>query len=299
MARRLLSPARVLALAALLVGSPSPGSGQALRLNTLKVLEDSAPGPWVTYQVRTQSRSFPPRELTQRAAIVAAEGIGEDAGVWIELKTIDPQAGTRIDRGFYGRTSGGDPPGAGSSGARALSLRRVQILYPDGKLYEYPPNSNVALRAEEDVTTLGLFEINQNRPPRVDTLGVDTLRIGRKTLPTRIIRREWIGSDEWSETGDSSFVNRVILTLTEHVCPEVPVTGFTRSAFEVATARFAVSDSLLDHPLPPPGGSAVPVVYRAELSLGDMGTGAVPEVTQEPEPAPEAGDPAAHPGIIR
>lgn len=284
-----------LALVAVLGATPGESAGQALRLTTLQVPPDAAPGPWVSYRVRTQSRSLPPRELTQRAALVSAEGIGEEAGVWVELKTVDPQTGTRIDRGFYGRPPGGEKADAGAP--RLLTLRRVQRLHPDGRLYEYPPNSNAVLRGDEEVSTLGLIETSAARPPRVDTLGVDTLRIGRRTLPGIIIRKQWLGDDEWSEGENTQFVNRVLLTLTEHVCPEVPLTGFTKSSYQVTTAQFAVADSLRQHPIAPADSTGAPVVYRAELTLGDMGTGAVPEVTQEPEPAPEAEVPAGRPDV--
>lgn len=286
-----------LVLAAVLAGPPPDADGQVLRLNSLKVPADASPGPWVAYRVSTQSRSLPPRELTQRVALVSAEGIGEDAGVWVELKTVDPQTGTRIDRGFYGRPSG-DGASGGSGPTRTLTLRRVQRLHPDGRLYEYPPNSAALLRGDDEVSMLGLFEISGTRPPLIDTLGVDTLRIGRRTLPSIIIRKQWVGNDEWAEEG-AAYVNRVMLTLTEHICPEVPLTGFTQSSYEVTTARFAVADSLRERPLAPSDSTAAQVVYRTELRLGDMGTGAVPEVTQEPEPAPDAEAPDPRPGLTR
>jgi hypothetical protein len=236
--------------------------------------------------------------VTQRAAIVSAEGIGDDAGVWVELKTADPQTGTRIDRGFYGRGPEDEETRTEDQPAPPLRLLRVQRLHPDGKLFEYPPGSSAALRADEEVSTLGLFEVDQSRPPVVDTIGVDTLRIGRKTLPALIVRKQWIGSDSWSEGTDVSRINRVLLTLTLHVCPGVPITGFTQSVFEVRTAQFAATDSLSQHPLPPDPAQPE-FVSQATLTLDDMGGGAVPEVTQEPEPAPDAGGPESPPGVIR
>jgi hypothetical protein len=242
--------------------------------------------------VVTQTRRMPPREVTQRAAIVSAEGIGSDAGVWVELKTVDPQTGTRIDRGFFSPAAVVSLPGRPASEKR-MGLQRVQRLHPDGKLYEYPPGSSVALRGDEEVRTLGLFEVSNTQPPRVDTLGVDTLRIGSKSFPSTIVRKRWVGSDEWRASTDTTRVNRVLLTLTQDVCPEVPLTGFTHSLLLVRTAQFAATDTLGENPIPPPDPDAVPVLYRVELTLGDIGTGAVPEVTQEPEPAPADSGPGA------
>jgi hypothetical protein len=289
---RLRPVCHALVLAAVLSSLPASGAAQILRLSSLHVPEDAAPGPWVAYRVVTQTRNFPPREVTQRAAIVSAEGIGNDAGVWIELKTVDPHLGTRIDRGFFARARGGGSGEPGSASPPGLELRRTQQLQADGKLYEYPPHSGVALRAEEEITTLGLFEVSSARPPAVDTLGVDTLRVGPRTLAATAVRKRWVGFDEWRDPADTTRVKRVLLTLIQDRCPEVPLTGFTHSVLEVRTAEFAPYDTLGLYPLPPadPSGPQ-PVLSRVELTLGDLGTGAVPEVTQEPEPAPELPEP--------
>jgi hypothetical protein len=280
-----------LALALVLSGSPAGGSAQILRLTALQVPEDATPGPWVSFRVVTQTRRFPPRELTQRAAIVSAEGIGDDAGVWVELKTMDPQTGTRIDRGFFGLNRDGADAGASTPSPPNLELSRMQQLQTDGKLREYPLNSGAALRADEEITTFGLFEISNDRPPLADTLGVDTLRVGAKTLPATVVRKRWVGLDEWRDPEDTTRVKRVLITLIQDVSPDVPLTGFTRSLLEVHTAEFAAYDTLGQYPLPPADPTRPPpAIYRAELSLGDLGTGAVPEVTQEPEPIPEAAE---------
>lgn len=298
MPRRFLRHA--LALAVVFSGAPAGGSAQILRLTALQVPEDAAPGPWVSFRVVTQSRRFPPRELNQRAAIVSAEGIGDDAGVWVELKTVDPQTGTRIDRGFFGRTRDGAGAEASAPSPPNLGLRRMQQLQTDGKLYEYPPSSEVALRADEEITTFGLFEISTARPPSVDTLGVDTLRAGAKTLPATVVRKRWVGIDEWSDPEDTTRVKRVLITLIQDVSPDVPLTGFTRSLLEVHTAEFAAYDTLGLYPLPPADPTRPPpAIYRAELTLGDLGAGAVPEVTQEPEPVPEADEPRPGSDLLR
>jgi hypothetical protein len=297
---RLYPAGHALVLAVALLCLPAPGGAQLLRLSALHVPRDAAPGPWVAYRVVTQTRNFPPREVTQRAAIVSAEGIGDDAGVWIELKTVDPHLGTRIDRGFFSRARSGESGGSAPGLPSGLVLRRFQQLQADGKLYEYPPQSGVVLRAEEEVTTLGLFEVSTARPPAVDTLGVDTLRVGPKTLPATAVRKRWVGYDEWRDPADTTRVKRALLTLIQDRCVDVPLTGFTRSLLEVKTADFAPYDTLGLYPLPPADPSTPPpVLYRVELTLGDLGTGAVPEVTQEPEPAPELLEPESGRDSIR
>ena len=82
-------PLLLLTLALGFMSCPAPAPAQVLRIQALRVPEDAAPGPWASFHVRTQSRNLPPREFTQRVAVVAAEGIGADAGVWIELTTVD------------------------------------------------------------------------------------------------------------------------------------------------------------------------------------------------------------------
>lgn len=270
-------------LALLLLVLPTAASAQALRIGSLQIPQDARPGPWATYHVTTQSTNLPPREFSQRVAIVSEEGLGAEEGVWVELKTIDPQAGTRIERGFFVRT---ELPSNAASGGRspARELRRVQRLNPDGKLYEYPPEADVGIRSNVDVTTLELFEVDYHQAPRVDTLGVDTLRIGRHVLISSAVRQRWLGSDEWPDEQDSTRVWRATLSLTRHQCPDIPVAGYTRSSLEVASQVYAAVDSTGSAPLssdnPKPR-----TIYRAEVELTDLGTGAVPEVTQEPEPA--------------
>ena len=292
-------PLILLALVLGLMSCPAPAPGQALRIQSLRVPEDAAPGPWASFHVRTQSRNLPPREFTQRVAVVAAEGIGADAGVWIELTTVDPQVGTRIARGFFTRRSEEEQAHRPADGPRTLELSRLQRLSTDGRLYEYPPGSDAGLRANEEVAMLGLFEISYLRAPTVDTLGTDTLRIGRRELVSRTIRRVWVGSDEWPDDSDSTRIHRALLSLTVSHCDEVPGTGFTRSLFEVRPAAFALADTLAEQPLPPPEGGGEAVFYRAELTLSDLGGGAVPEVTQEAEPAPLAEEPEVPNGPVR
>ncbi len=288
--------ARLLAL--LLLVLPAAAPAQVLRIRSLQVPQDIRPGPWAAFRVTTQSKNLPPHAFTQRVAVVSEEGLGDEEGVWVELKTVDPQAGTRIERGFFVR---GDPdddaPSPGKTPARAL--RRVQRLNPDGKLYEYPADSDVGLRSNEEVATLGLFEINYKQTPRTDTLGLDTLRIGKRALVSRGVRERWFGSDEWPDDEDSTRVWRAALTLTVQQCPDVPIAGYTRSMFEVSSQGFAASDSAGGAPLASDSLKTRPIFYRAEVALSDLGTGAVPEVTQEPEPAPDIEEPKAPGRIVR
>ncbi|HEY7728628.1 MAG TPA: hypothetical protein VID50_09250 [Candidatus Eisenbacteria bacterium] len=279
-----------LALALFAGTVPGTGASQALRISSLRVPEDAVLGSWVSYRVVTQTRKTPPREMLQRAATVAEEGIGKDAGLWVELKTVDPQAGTRIDRAFFSRGAGAELPGREPDAPRSLRLVRLQRLHPDGKLYEYKPNSDVLLRAEEDVTSLGLFEIGDSSAARIDTLGADTLRIGRRLLPATIVRKRWVADDEWPDEEDSTSVLRPGITVTTYECPDVPLTGYTRAVFEVRSMRFAVGDSLRAQPVPPADPAGDTSLVRVELTLEDLGTGAVPEVIQEPEPAPDEDD---------
>jgi hypothetical protein len=278
---------------------PGAAPAQALRIHTLHLPEDAAPGPWASFHVRTQSRNFPPREFTQRVAIVAAEGIGEEAGVWVELKTIDPRAGTRMERGFFVRRNPGELADRPEGERRTLGIQRLQRLSVDGRLYEYPPDAETELRADEEVATVGLFEVSYLRAPTIDTLGVDTLRLGRKEFVSRAIRTQYVGSDEWPHDQDTSRAHRALLTLITSRCEQVPVTGYTRSLFEVRVGSFATADTFAVSPLPPLEGESEEVFSRAELTLTDMGGGAVPEVTQEAEPAPLSEESEPRPGPVR
>lgn len=284
--------------ALLLLILPATAPAQVLRIRSLAVPDDIRPGPWAAFRVTTQSKNLPPREFTQRVAVVSEEGLGDEEGVWVELKTIDPQTGTRIERGFFvhGRAAA-DSGGAGRTPPVRV-LRRVQRLNPDGKLYEYPPDTDVGVRANEEVATLELFEIPYFQAPRVDSLGLDTLRLGNRELVSRDVRKRWFGSDDWPSTDDSAHVWRAALTLTLHQCPAVPITGYTRSTFEVASQSFPASAPAAYVP-PPDSLKTGPIFYRTEVALTDLGTGAVPEVTQEPEPAPEADEPDTPSGPAR
>src|SRR3990170_2387740 len=100
--RRSLS---TLAIAVLLGALAGPVAAQSLRLRALSIPADVQAGRWVSYQVRLQTQNRPPRDFSQRLAVVAREGSGEESGVWIELKT--GEAGkVRIERGFYVRPQG-------------------------------------------------------------------------------------------------------------------------------------------------------------------------------------------------
>lgn len=330
---RLLSAAIV---AVTLVGLPLDSSrAQSLSLRSLSIPHDIQPGRWVSFQVKIQSQNRAPRELVQRLAIVASEGSGEESGVWAELKTVEAGK-TRIERGFFGQVTYPEPSQSGDGAERipagklaaipASGLLRYQVLTPDGKLYEYPLDSEGGPRFDEDISAMDLFDFVPARPQDRDSLGADTLRVGRKVIPCRVDRIRRYGEEEWSDD-DTSFVSRAVMTRSFWRNPAIPVTGYARSVLEVSSERVRAAsrttapvDSAPTGPAPAdsvsqsePGGAPYVaageapemgrVFYRAEVMLLDLGDGAVPEVTQEPEPAPtpagEKNVPSGPGGLIK
>src|SRR5215831_8335251 len=91
----------VLAAGLLVPVLPASGRAQALKLDNLTFPPSAVVGPWVSYRVRTQSRSLPVREYTQRVAIVSRDTYQGHQGFWVELKTEGLSSGTRIERGFF------------------------------------------------------------------------------------------------------------------------------------------------------------------------------------------------------
>jgi hypothetical protein len=196
-----------------------------------------------------------------------------------------------------------------------LRLLRYQLLTPDGKLFEYRVATEGPPRLDEDISAISLFEFLPDSQADRDSLGPDTLRIGRKVVPCVVKRFRRYGSEEWTDD-DTSFVNRARMTRTFWRNPGIPVTGYAKSILEVASERVRVgsgagaapesaavhaADSTVSHAAdsaaspeilgtPAASGGESPaggrLFYRAEVTLLDLGTGAVPEVTQEPEPAP-------------
>ena len=290
----------------------------------------SVVGPWVTYRVQTQFRSLTPREYTQRVAIVGRDRYHDKDGFWVELKTEGLPSGKRIERGFFVIVGVGEerprlgemaelppdsfpprkPPG--------VELLRYQVLTSGGKLYEYPVGGGPEAQANTDVSTVELFEYDSSAPPAIEHLGPDTLRIGRRVVPTVVERTHRVGSDDWAVPGDTTHVLRPLLTQTFWRNAAVPITGFARSLFQVTLERAPApardSAAASEHGtgavrrLPPgwlgrsaadsSGTAATPVITKTELTLIDLGADAVPEVTQEPEEsAPPPG--SETPGTIR
>jgi hypothetical protein len=298
-------------------GGPRPAEAQALKLRSLRFPQTTVVGPWVTYKVITKSRSKPGREYTQRVAVVAREKYLGTNGFWVELKTEGLPSGTRIERGFFVEASGevgddeatGDaapanqPPGA--DGEKHFRLVRYQVYTSGGKLYEYPVGAGIETRAGSDVSTLELYEYDPSIPPTVEELGPDTLRTGRRVVPAYIERNRRYGTDQWGTPGDTTYVQRVVLTQTFWKNPAVPITGFARSLFEVTTERWtrpAGGDSTGGVPAPetdpgapparppfkpPPPKGGAGFLSRTELNLVSLGADAVPEVTMAPETAPD------------
>jgi len=317
---------------------PASGRAQALKLDTLTFPPSAVVGPWVSYRVRTQSRALPVREYTQRVAIVARDTYQGRSGFWVELKTEGLSSGTRIERGFFAMpapagssvSDEGDDAADDSTGAapapppaRAAKARllRYQVL-TGGKLYEYPVERASEERAGGMVSTVELFEYDSNVPAITENLGADTLRIGNRVVPATKDRTRRAGADDWPIRGDTTVVNRPVLTQTFWRNDAVPITGLARSLFQVSLERVpaAVKDTAAIASPPPPlpesttvstnvslkaitsdsthvaGGTspAAPGAPAAaarpamlswtDVQLLDLGADAVPEVTQKPEP---------------
>jgi len=295
---------------------------QALRLESLEFPATSRVGPWVSYKVRTQFRTAAPREYIQRVAIVGRETYRGQDGFWVELKTEGLPSGRRIERGFFiivdmaaersvrvGEMA--DVPAESLPPIEPPHVRmvRYQVLTSGGKLYEYPVSDATETRAGNDVSTLELFEYDSTAPAARDTLGPDTLRIGRRVVPAIVERVRMNGADTWPIAGDKSHLNRPLLTQRFWRNPAVPITGFAQSVFEVTMQRVPValadssgadsasgaprspsaSDTSRAHraPLAPAAADTVDsvpkIVTRTQLTLIDLGADAVPEVTQQPE----------------
>ena len=241
-----------------LAAAPVPAHGQALKLATLHVAPTTVVGPWVSYRVRSKTRSLPVREYTQRVAVVARERHARGDGFWVELKTEGLSSGRRIERGFFvPRGSGGGSGSFQGSGAGAPSydLERYQVLHSNGKLYEYPAERVQSLRADGDVSTIELFEYDPDMAPVFETLGPDTLRLGKRVVPVQAERTLRTGANAWPTRGDTSYVNRPLLVQTLWKNTSVPVTGLARSLFQVVTELVPVSE----REAPPSGASAPPV----------------------------------------
>jgi hypothetical protein len=324
-------PGRLALLAiALLVVAPSTGRSQALQIQSLQFPPTSVVGPWVKYRVRTQSRALTPREYTQRVAIVGREKYRGKDGFWVELKTEGLPSGKRIERGFFtiidnseslknrtGEAAEPPPDSLPPPEPTRVRLVRYQVLTSGGKLYEYPVGSGSETRAGSDVGTMELFEYDPSIEPLIEGLGPDTLRIGRRVVPTFVERTRRAGSDQWPDPADTTQVMRPLLTQTYWRNAAVPITGFARSVFQVTMERFpAWRDSAASASeagasggatrMPPAwlkrtGESAradsTAAITKTELELIDLGADAVPEVTQKPEEsAPPGSEP---PGLIR
>ena len=311
----------------LLVVPHSTAHSQVLQIRSLQFPTTSVVGPWVTYRVRTQSRALTPREYTQRVAIVGRDRYRGKDGFWVELKTEGLPSGKRIERGFFivvdtaedlknrkGEAAELPPDSFPPIMPPSVRLVRYQVLTSGGKLYEYPVGGGSEARAGSDVGTVELFEYDSSVPPVVEQLGPDTLRIGRRVVPTVVEATRRVGSDNWADPTDSAFVIHPILTQKYWRNAAVPITGFARSLFQVtmerapAPARGSASapgDAAARQVLPSwlgrsradsSGANAAPVMTSTELELIDLGADAVPEVTQAPE---ESAPPAPEPGAIR
>ena len=221
-----------------------PARAQALQLQSLELPSNPVVGPWVRYRVRTQSRSRPVREYTQRVAIVGKESVDGRVGYWVELKTEGQPSGTRIERGFFfppgtaaAATSDDESEPAQATPSRRTRLERYQVLQSNGKLYEYPAEKLTELRSSGDVGTIELFEFDTTIPAVVEDLGPDTLRSASRVVPATVVCTRRAGADDWPVPGDTTVVNRPLLVQTVWKNPAVPITGIARSLFQATTER--------------------------------------------------------------
>jgi len=291
-----------LAAAVLLLAAP-PAHAQLLKLAGLVIPSDLQPGRWVSYHVVLESRNRPPRELTQRLAAVAREGVGEQEGVWVELRTTEGNK-SRIERGFFAHHLGIPQADRGFRND-VLGISRYEVLTPEGKLFEYPVGSETATGGDEDISAMSAFEFLPMRAQDRDSLPPDTLRVANKVLPCTVERLWRVGSEPWDDP-DTSFVNRAVMAQMAWKNPGVPLTGYARLVVEVSTQRVPAHETgdpdprgiLSDSTATSPRITKGKLVYRSELRLVDIGKDAVPEITQEPEPGP-AEEPSPRTRVIR
>jgi hypothetical protein len=283
-------PLRTAVLSAAFVFLIATGSSRAqiLKLRGLALPPDVQAGSWVAYQIKVDSKNRPSRQFQQRLAVVAREGAGNESGAWVELKSLEAGK-TRIERGFFALADRDTRIGMkGTDGKTWLRIARYQSLTPDGKLYEYPVGEEGAPTMEEDISAMGLFEFAEGA--KLDSLPADTLRVGRKVIPCEVARTRRFGNDKWAGD-DTTFVNRAVMTRTYWRSRLIPATGYARSVLEVSTERIPVGAATVDTTATTAGVEATQsvkgLIYRADATLLDFGSDAIPEVTQPPEPAPE------------
>jgi len=290
---------------------PALARAQALKLDSLTFPPSAVVGPWVSYRVRTQSRSLPVREYTQRIAIVSRDSYQGRQGFWVELKTEGLSSGSRIERGFFSMPgsgsavadddenaapdSGASAPAPSSARASHARLLRYQVL-TGGKLYEYPVERASEERAGGMVSTVELFEYDANIAPITENLGPDTLRIGRRVVPATKDRTRRAGADDWPIRGDTTVVNRPVLTQTFWRNGAVPITGLARSLFQVSLERVpaATKDTAAIVSPPPPLPESTTVNTAVSLkSISSDSTAVVggPTAAASAAPAPAAAAP--------
>lgn len=278
---------------AVAAGTVPFASAQTLKLRSLRLPPQDLVGTWVSFHGRAQSRHSSVREFDQRVAVVSKEDLGRGRwGLWVELKTTDGRGSFRIERGLFAPASlrgkdllpGGDgsqiddssdaedSPRANSSGpsdapapegnldGQEFVLVRYQALN-GGKLYEYPVGAARHARQGGEVSSFELFEYDPSVTPVRTTVGADTLRLGRRVVPSMVERVRRYGSDRWPSNDDSTGIQRLVLTQTFWRNGAVPLTGFARSIFEAEMRRLpwsSRSDSLL---------SGTPLTARPDSAL--------------------------------
>jgi len=347
-----------IAVAAILA-APVPAAAQTLKLNAIHLPAQDLVGTWITFHGRTQSRGSAVREFDQRLAVVSKENLGHGRwGLWAELKTTDARGTSRIERGLFASPSlrGKDllPGGNGSqlgltpsepqseneamddtsTGEENDSLDFVLVRYQalnGNKLYEYPVGAARHARSGGEVSSYELFEYDPSVAPIRVTLGPDTLRLGRRVVPSVMERARRYGTDQWPSDDDSTGIQRLVLTQTFWRNGAVPLTGFARSMFQAEMRRLpwnasadsllsgipritrpdaatlaaaqrvaATADSLLrSDPVPSGTGVTPSILAWTELTLNDLGADAKPEVTQAPELAPDFDSPESDTGGVQ
>ena len=212
-------------------------------------------------------------------------------------------------------TLGAPPPGAPPPGTPPrLRLARYQRLTPEGKLLEYGVGDEGAPLPDDDISAMDLLEFSGHAS--FDSLAPDTLRIGRKVIPCRARRYRQYGKENW-QGDDTTSMNRVVMTRTLYRNPAIMVTGYARSIVEISTEHVpaaggpgapapdagtagASASGSAGAPADSAGGAVSSrspgqggrgLIYRAEVTLLDLGNDAVPEITQPPELAPQEAAP--------
>lgn len=295
---------------------------QSLKLGTLRFPPTDVVGPWVSYRIRTQSGSRPVREYSQRVAIVSREEYEGELGFWVELKTTGSGGGTRIERGFFvGRgAEGADAGTCRLARYQVLTPGGRLFEYPLGAAHEARAGSDVATfelfefdpQIPPVETPLGPDTLRIGHRV-VPTVAERTCRIGSDDWsdpddPTHANRLLLIQTYWRNSAVPITGVAKSLFQVTSMRYPVAPRDSAAAPA--PGGTLWAPPDSLVRATAAAAAQSAAQAEARAaqaadstsatstdtaaaasiiswtELVLLDLGSDAVPEVTQESEPLP-------------